>query len=83
MRLTYVIMAIAAVVSVILLFRGDTAPELRGAIWTVWGGGVLLTTVTFWFGSSAGTGRRMSDMRPEILPEEQHNERSVTGGEKA
>jgi predicted membrane channel-forming protein YqfA (hemolysin III family) len=70
MRLTYVIMGIAAIVSVTLLLRDDTAPELRGAIWTVWGGGVLITVVTFWYGSSAGTGRRMSDMRPDAQPEQ-------------
>ncbi len=62
MRLTYFIMTVAATISVVLLLRGDTAPELRGAIWTVWGGGVLITVVTFWYGSSAGTGRRMNDM---------------------
>lgn len=63
MRLTYAVLAIAGMVSGYLLWRDDTAAEMRGAIWTVWGGGALITALTFWFGSSAGKGRQL-DGRP-------------------
>ena len=64
-RLTYLIVSASFVLSLIYLLDPRTSDDLRGAIWTVWGGSALVTAIGFWLGSSAGRGRNLGPPRDE------------------
>ena len=64
--ISLLLMAGAFVVTMVVLFRGDTSPEMIGAVVSAWVTTGVATTVAYWLGSSKGSADKGETLREQV-----------------